>query len=331
MLEFDKQRRDNMARPQLFQSICDLVGPATCRVVSIGSGWPGLVDIVAMDGTIHRTALHVSLVGSHARQDYELRFQNPANSAPVLAPGATVPILVGLASAGTQPILVAVDGRSRVGRLKRFSILFNEHLVRAAASNGWAEYVSHSGEHIFAMHPKLLGIFVQSMIAGVFPDSQELARVSLASGIIEDDTEIAADRARRAASTLVRDARFGKNVRAAYNERCAMCGLNLGLVAGAHIFPVSATGSPDKVWNGIALCHNHHAAFDNHYIWIDPNSYEVKLNPEILSRATTDGAIETFKNNTRTVISIPPHAAQRPRPAMFEKRYAHYDGRYEWA
>jgi hypothetical protein len=209
--------------------------------------------------------------------------------------------------------------------------LFNKQLIAAAASNGWAEYVSHTGEHIFAMHPKLLGVFVQSLIADAFPDAQELARASMASGIVDDDTEVAADRARRAAYSLVRDARFGKEVRAAYDNRCAMCDLSLGLVAGAHIFPVSATGSADKVWNGIALCHNHHAAFDKHYIWVHPTSYQVKLRPEVLSLALTDDAVETFKENTKVVISVPTSAALRPRPTMFSKRYSHYDGFYDWA
>ncbi|MDP1868480.1 MAG: HNH endonuclease [Bradyrhizobium sp.] len=320
-----------MARPELFQSICDFVGPATCKVIAVDTGWPGIVEITALDGTTHSVALHASLVGSHSRKAYERRFQNPATKPPVVAPGIAIPILVGLAFKGLQPILVAIDGRSRVGRVARFSILFHEDLVAKAASEGWAEYVSHTGEHIFAMHPKLLGIFVQSMIAGVFPDSRELARASSASGIVDDDDEASADRARRVALTLVRDARFGKDVKDAYNDRCAMCDLSLGLVVGAHIFPVSAAGSVDKVWNGVALCQNHHAAFDKHYIWIDPDSYEVKLKPEIIALATTDEAVETFRHNTKPLISVPGRAALRPRPTMFERRYLHYHPFYEWA
>lgn len=61
-----------------------------------------------------------------------------------------------------------------------------------------------------------------------------------------------AARLRRAVSALIRDTRFSGSVLDAYMRRCAMCGLGLNLVQGAHIYPASArarttdrrTGSP---------------------------------------------------------------------------------------
>lgn len=317
-------------RPQLFQIVCNLVGAAQCTAMSPGTGWPGIAEIVLANGSVTRVALHVSQVGSHSRQAYEMRFQNPADRSPVTNPGGAIPVLIGLAYVGVQPILVAVDGASRLNRAARFSVLFRSDILNSAALRGWAEYQSSTGEHIVALHPKLLGIFIDAVTAGIFPDSQEVIHASAASGVVQDNTEEAAERARAVASRLVRDARFSKDVRNAYNERCAMCGLSLGLIVGAHIFPASAPQSQDKVWNGLALCHNHHAAFDRHYIWIDPQNSNLRLRPDILNVAQNDAAARTFAQNTRPSIVAPTIPAHRPRPAMFVQRYAYYEDQYNW-
>ena len=61
---------------------------------------------------------------------------------------------------------------------------------------------------------------------------------------------------------------FRQAVIEAYDFRCAICGLKLHIpltqhweVEAAHIVPHSVNGK-DDVWNGIALCHFHHWAFD---------------------------------------------------------------------
>jgi hypothetical protein len=209
--------------------------------------------------------------------------------------------------------------------------LFHHDLLSNTATNGWAEYQSNTGERIFGIHPKLIGIFVDAIIAGVFPDPEIMSQASAASGVAQENTDQAAVRARGVASRLIRDAKFSKEVREAYNESCAMCGLSIGLVVGAHIFPVSAPGAPDAVWNGLALCHNHHSAFDKHYIWIDPVSHDVKMKPDILDFATTDAAAKTFTDNTGTRLVTPSSTAKRPRANMFTSRYEHFNGCYDWA
>ncbi len=177
---------------------------------------------------------------------------------------------------------------------------------------------------------ELLGIFLDGLIADAFPDAREIAQASAASGVVQDDTDEAAERANAVASRLVRDARFSKDVRHAYGHRCAMCGLGLKLVVGAHICPVEAPKSPDKVWNGLALCENHHAAFDKYFIWIDPTTYAVRLRSDILEIAKTDAAAQTFAQSTRSMILLPKAVTNRPRPAMFDRRYAYYESQYNW-
>ena len=61
---------------------------------------------------------------------------------------------------------------------------------------------------------------------------------------------------------------FRQAVIEAYNYRCAACGLKINSpdsmsweVEAAHIVPHHSMGR-DDIWNGIALCHLHHWAFD---------------------------------------------------------------------
>ena len=304
-------------RRRLFERICALVGNPPLRNVDSGEGWPGVADLVTGLGTV-RVAMHVSRVGSHSRAEHEMRFQNPADSAPVVSPR------------GCLPILVVTDARSRIGREARFSILFHKRVLTEAAARQWGEYVSDSGERIIAMHPKLLPIFAEGLKSNALPDASSLVNVAAAAGLDDDGDEPAAARARRFASRLVRSVVFSRNVRTAYEHKCSMCGLGIDLVQGAHIYPASADGSHDKVWNGIALCHNHHAAFDKHMIWVDPTNYRVHFRPDILSKALLDPAVQAFKDNTRPNLHLPAAAHQKPRIDMLTKRYEYYRDDYQW-
>jgi putative restriction endonuclease len=75
---------------------------------------------------------------------------------------------------------------------------------------------------------------------------------------------------------IVRDAAFRKNVITLYSQRCAFCGLriissdNQNIVDGAHIKPFSEFRD-DRFDNGLALCKNHHWAFDRGWFSISDN------------------------------------------------------------
>lgn len=68
-----------------------------------------------------------------------------------------------------------------------------------------------------------------------------------------------------------RQGKFRKEVLKAYNNTCAMCGINEpGILRAAHIIPV-ADGGSDDIKNGICLCVNHEVAFDKGLIKIKPD------------------------------------------------------------
>ncbi|MGM3304636.1 HNH endonuclease [Anabaena sp. WFMT] len=85
--------------------------------------------------------------------------------------------------------------------------------------------------------------------------------------------------------TLIRNAFFRKAIVSVYENRCAFCGLkvtktgNQNIVDGAHIKPFSAFYD-SRIHNGIALCKNHHWAFDRGWFAVD-DKYKIIVSKEL--------------------------------------------------
>lgn len=105
---------------------------------------------------------------------------------------------------------------------------------------------------------------------------------------------------------------------------------NLGLVSGAHILPVSAVGSTDTLTNGIALCDNHHRAFDIHRIWVHPVRRTLKIHPRILQHARGDERSRAFVDSLFARLAHPLNPAHAPAQSMFDERYTYFEGYYDW-
>lgn len=322
------------SRASLLAHLVDLVDRDVMRVVDVKDGWPGLVEIKTASGLL-LTAVHVGPIGDSHRQRsaVERRFQNPNQRQPVTAPAGTVPLLLGLWEESLRPVIVAMEITDhRLRARTRQSYFAPLHLLRGAEALGWAEWTSASGERLLAFHPWLLPTFVEMRAAGVTVLGSQLTSIVEAAGLdVGEPLQPPPERARRAASVLVRSAVFSSRVVAAYDGLCAMCGLDFGLVQGAHIYPASAPASPDEVWNGLALCNNHHTAFDQHKIWIDPQSRRLGLHPEILGAKDRNDACHHFVESTFTSLTAPAAAETFPRQEMLEKRYRFFDGLYDWA
>jgi hypothetical protein len=314
------------------ESVFRLVGMPPLKPVDLSGRWPALGQIVQDDGSLKPISAHISVVTTHSRKAYERRFQNPADAPPVSNVGG-LPVLIGI-DYEPNPVLVVVDGRSRVGREKRFSILFNESLLQEARAKGIASYVSSTEEVIYACLPELLPTLVDLFEYDADEDTSitDLQVAVDASGILEadDEDESAGERARRTTSSLVRKGSVGRKVKEAYSGKCAMCGIDLMVVSGAHIYPASAPASPDKIWNGISLCGNHHAAFDNFDIHIHPTSMKLSYSKRALNAAMANPATDRFIKDTFTHLAVPPDKKMHPRKEMIEKRYDHYANQYDW-
>jgi hypothetical protein len=310
------------------------LGPQILRIKDVGKGWPSHVQVRTPAGW-RDVALHVGTIGpSHrGRDSVERRFQNPGQGRPVLAPAGQIPVLLGISEdAQRPPVLVGLDARKRVGKGTRQSLFMPVRLLDAAAQKGWAEHFSDTGERLVAFTLMMLPVYVEMCRTGTSLPERDVQGLLHAAGADQPDASpTTAERGVQLTMRLVRDAAFSKRVRKVYDGRCAMCGLNFSLVAGAHIYPVSAPASTDDVWNGVALCHNHHAAFDAHQIWVEPHSFAIVLHPEMKKSSQVSAACEAFLNTTLPELRLPAHLAYRPRPDMFVNRYEYYDPKYSWA
>lgn len=119
-------------------------------------------------------------------------------------------------------------------------------------------------------------------------------------------------------SRLSRDASFRRKVVNAYERRCAVTRLQLGLVEAAHILPVGVEGSTDEVSNGLCLSPTYHRAFDRALIYLD-ESLVMRLNLEKLRDLEAQGltgGLAAFQSYLDIPIHMPHDRAQWPNVAL---------------
>jgi putative restriction endonuclease len=120
---------------------------------------------------------------------------------------------------------------------------------------------------------------------------------------------------------FVRNAAFRKIVISLYQQRCTLCGLRIidrdgqNIVDGAHIKPFSEFRD-DRFDNGLALCKNHHWAFDRGWFSIS-DDYRILI--------PRDRFVEESPRNTRPMqdfdqepIFLPLQVAHPPRQEALE-------------
>lgn len=325
-------------RTKLLQRTAEYVGGAL-TVDDPRDGWPGLGTVGEGEGI--PAALHIGRVGlSHRdRDDVERRFQNPGLRRPLIRVPGYFSLLLGVWESDQYlpvraPILVLADAERRVGHMTRVSIFAALPALLEAQQTGWATHFSDTGERILWFRPELLPIAAAVAIAQVEPDEKAIQEALRASGYVAGDDlgqpSSREERLRRAVTVLVRDAQFRGAVLDAYGRECAMCGLGLSLVEGAHIYPASAPGSVDTVSNGLALCANHHRAFDRHQLAVIPEDMRIVCHSEIRERATENDAAQLFVKGTYDTLRPTERGIGSADPNMLQRRYEYYSTDYEW-
>jgi putative restriction endonuclease len=130
----------------------------------------------------------------------------------------------------------------------------------------------------------------------------------------EDIKHYAARIRRRVSITrATRDSLFGRRIRDQFSDACAICGTQLDVVEGAHIIAVNEERSEDELWNGVALCRNHHKLFDARVLIITAG----------LQVRVDNGIVDYFRSLHRAAgldVVVTPFA-DRPisRPRFFEQ------------
>jgi putative restriction endonuclease len=162
------------------------------------------------------------------------------------------------------------------------NVQVREHLLEEARRTGWAvdvpRRVTNGFEVRGAVSPGNFARFIrlarEAEVRGLTAERKEAFLLSSggdAPGENEFPTYLERLRERELIMRATRDITFAPRVKAAFNYMCAVCNAQLDIVEAAHIIPVSEEGSIDDVWNGIALCPNHHTLFDSRLLLIRPN------------------------------------------------------------
>jgi broad specificity phosphatase PhoE len=80
----------------------------------------------------------------------------------------------------------------------------------------------------------------------------------------------------------------------------------------------------------LALCANHHLAFDRDLVAVDVSSRRIVASPELRALATTDPAAQALIGATFRTLASPGDRSSAPRPEMFRRRYELSPERYKW-
>jgi putative restriction endonuclease len=214
---------------------------------------------------------------------------------------------------------------------KSSSFQIKEHALRQALLSGFAPYVKDSGETAIAFRPDFLVTYIRYLES--LHDSGNVPKeLSLLTELSEDpdavdeaaiETKTAPARKRALVSTwrTLRDNDFRRRVLTAYSFRCAICGLQLRLIEGAHILSVDEPGSTDQTSNGVALCVLHHRAYDAGLIAFD-TSFKVHVSDfkaADLTAAHLAGGLKQFKASLKPIMMTPPDKKDRPDKAFVKK------------
>lgn len=224
-------------------------------------------------------------------------------------------------------VFVGFDVEKHRGSLGRSSsIQVSLPTLEKAAVDGFAVQSGKGNQEIVAaFRPEFFMTYVQDIQAihgwSGAPSALSVLKsaVNPATPVGDVDVDSLPAYRRTVAYTVtkrVRLANFREIVLRAYDHRCAMCDVQLELIDAAHIVPVSSDSSTDEINNGLALCSLHHRAYDSGLVTVHEDFEIAASTTRIreLQALNHDGGLDDFKGALRSKISVPPSAADRPRP-----------------
>ncbi|HEX8703865.1 MAG TPA: HNH endonuclease signature motif containing protein [Myxococcaceae bacterium] len=182
--------------------------------------------------------------------------------------------LLGLSLIGDQVIVVAADVARHLPVTGRSNnVQFPEDLLLRAYESGTVVHFTKptNGEVVVAFPGELLTPFLLGQIPVQVPpqsaSTQGGAQVTAQPVLSATPSPVVTTLSPQTSLKMVvrralaRDPAFAVTVRKMYKDRCAACGVSLGITEAAHLvsYALSRDNSP---LNGVCLCPNHHTAFD---------------------------------------------------------------------
>jgi putative restriction endonuclease len=212
-------------------------------------------------------------------------------------------------------VFVAFDIRRHDGQASASpSIQVPLDALRGAHAHSFSSHVRGNGETVIAFRTEFLFdylISAESLHGVVATSAAARAVLNRIDAVDDAQIESAADGARRVVLGSIRrrfrEHDFRTRVLSAYGNRCAMCGIQLRLIEAAHILPVAADGSTDITANGVALCANHHKAYDANLVSFD-ELYQVQVSDSKVSELSSvdlTKQLASFRRALLPALSLP--------------------------
>ncbi|WNM23631.1 HNH endonuclease [Demequina capsici] len=148
----------------------------------------------------------------------------------------------------------------------------------AGSSNAKLEHARGSGAHVLYFYSPRKNVYLLVGLINVIGYDREkleftvaLADLGITPATLSEDDADLRRWVRREVDARLHQPRFRQIVIPAYKNMCTVCSLPVpSLLEAAHIRPDKDLdwGRPD-LENGLALCRNHHRAYDRHLLGID--------------------------------------------------------------
>jgi putative restriction endonuclease len=204
--------------------------------------------------------------------------------------------------------------------LKQTISLYSRFTVqKQAVISKISAYRDTNGQSVLSFQPDYLGLYLENLSnIHLLKDDELIALVNKSDTLNtqNQDGEVIFPEGNLTIThtRYKRDPRFKAIVYDAYDNRCAMCGIQLELIEAAHIVPHSHEKGTDEIGNGISLCALHHTAYDRSLIFFD-EEFNILINDrkmEYLEKMGLDSGFRKFKALSFDKIQLPANHTLRP-------------------
>ncbi len=208
--------------------------------------------------------------------------------------------------------------RSRV--TQRFSLYTRLSTHQRARTDGFSIYRDASHQNVLSFRSEFMALYIGN--TEVMHQATDKALQNLVSAHRDTRSGVASRKLVAVARRRIevthnqyeRSPQFREAVREAYQNRCAMCGVQLELIEAAHLVPHNHPKGLDTVSNGIALCALHHRSLDTSLVYLDAN-YNILINHvrrKYLVRVRRIDGVLQFRRQMSDKIALPHDPSDYP-------------------
>lgn len=210
--------------------------------------------------------------------------------------------------------------RDRFNLKQTISLYSRFSVQRKATIDKISTYRDTNGQSIISFLPDYLGLYLENLSHIHLLNDEELLSLVNNSDKLNTTNQNGFSDFPEGHLTIThtrykRDPRFKSIVYSAYDNRCAMCGIQLELIEAAHIVPHSHEKGTDEIGNGISLCALHHTAYDRSLIYFD-HEFNILINEskmDYLQKVGLDSGFRKFQGLAFDKIQLPANYTLRPK------------------